>query len=315
MKESVAQIASAALLAGSLAAPAAAAECISPAGGWDFACRTIAKIMHEIGIVDEPMQVTSMAGDSGLVHVYVAGERSSDDGLIVATSTEYAIGLALDSHAGASADQVRFLGAIAADPSVIAVAAASPHQSLNDLLGAVIEDPDAHPLAGGTVAGGYDHLKALKALRRRGFEDIERVRYVDAGSAADAISRTVDGTASAAIVDISAVAAAVRSRDLRLLAVLAEQRVEGFEDVPTAQEQGIDLVAANWLGMYAPAGASEDSSRSWAEALGRIGDSPEWREVMAANGLVPFNKVGAAFQEYVDGLIAEVGELSRQLDL
>ena len=45
-----------------------AAECIAPAnpgGGWDFTCRSITKIMHDIGAVDSPLQVTNMAGGGG----------------------------------------------------------------------------------------------------------------------------------------------------------------------------------------------------------------------------------------------------------
>jgi putative tricarboxylic transport membrane protein len=44
------------------------AECIAPAnpgGGWDFTCRTITKIMYDIGAVDSPIQVTNMAGGGG----------------------------------------------------------------------------------------------------------------------------------------------------------------------------------------------------------------------------------------------------------
>ena len=45
-----------------------AAECIAPAnpgGGWDFTCRTITKIMYDIGAVESPIQVTNMAGGGG----------------------------------------------------------------------------------------------------------------------------------------------------------------------------------------------------------------------------------------------------------
>ena len=53
-----------------------AAECIAPAnpgGGWDFTCRTITKIMYDIGAVDSPIQVTNMAGGGGgLAYGHVA---------------------------------------------------------------------------------------------------------------------------------------------------------------------------------------------------------------------------------------------------
>ena len=67
-------------------------------------------------------------------------------------------------------DQVRFLGAIGADPGVIVVAADSPHKNLNDLLDAVIADPADHAFAGGSAAGGFDHLKVLVFFCRKVLE-------------------------------------------------------------------------------------------------------------------------------------------------
>ena len=57
------------------------AECIAPAnpgGGWDFTCRSITKIMYDIGAVDAPIQVTNMAGGGGgLAYAHVVNERNS----------------------------------------------------------------------------------------------------------------------------------------------------------------------------------------------------------------------------------------------
>ena len=58
------------LTAGSLSAT----ECIAlgnPSGGWDFTCRQIGKILHDIGAVNKPVQVTSMPGGGGLAYTHV----------------------------------------------------------------------------------------------------------------------------------------------------------------------------------------------------------------------------------------------------
>ena len=51
----------------------------------------------------------------------------------------------------------------------------------------------------------------------------------------------------------------------------------------------------------------------WAERLQKVADSTEWKEAMAANGLAPFTKVGGDFQSYVDGVVAEVRILSKEI--
>ncbi len=123
----------AALSFGAMAA-SAATECIAPAnpgGGWDFTCRQIGKILFDIGQVDAPVQVTNMAGaGGGLAFSTVVNERNDDADLIVAASSATTTRLAQNAYGGATADQVRFVGAIGADPGVIVVAADSPFQSL-----------------------------------------------------------------------------------------------------------------------------------------------------------------------------------------
>ena len=123
----------------------AATECIAPAnpgGGWDFTCRQIGKILYDIGQVDSPVQVTNMAGGGGgLAYSHVVNERGDDNNLIVAASQATATRLAQNAYAGMTADQVRFVGAIGADPGVIVVAADSPFMSLGDMVDAIKADP------------------------------------------------------------------------------------------------------------------------------------------------------------------------------
>ena len=293
------------------------AECIAPAnpgGGWDFTCRSITRIMHDIGAVDAPIQVTNMAGGGGgLAYTHVVNERNSDDDLIVAASSATATRLAQNAYSGMTSDQVRFLGAIGADPGVIVVAKDSPYENLNDLLDAVIADPANNAFAGGSAAGGFDHLKVLMALGRKGFKDIKKVKYIGVDGDADAITQTIGGFTAAMTGDISGVIGFIKSGDVRVLASFTDERIPGFENIPTAKEQGIDVIAVNWRGLYTPKGASEASYKKWTEALRKVGDSPEWKKAMLANGLAPFNKVGGNFQSYVDGVISEVKALSQEI--
>ena len=92
------KVAAALVLGLGLSAGAQAAECIAPAnpgGGWDFTCRSIGKIMYDLKLVDEPIQVTSMAGGGGgLAYTHVVSERAEDGELIVAESSATATRLA-----------------------------------------------------------------------------------------------------------------------------------------------------------------------------------------------------------------------------
>ena len=311
------KIAAGVVLSASMVGSSFAAECIAPAnpgGGWDFTCRTIGKIMYDIKAVDKPIQVSNMAGaGGGLAYNHVVAERGDDADVIIAASSATATRLAQNAYAGMTADQVRFVGAIGADPGVIVVAKDSMYKNLGELMGAIKANPKSVTFAGGSAVGGFDHLKPLMLLQRTGFTDIKNVKYIALDGGADAITQTVGGFTQAMTGDMSEIVGFLKAGEIRALAVLTEERVPGFEDIPTAKEQGYDVVAVNWRGMYIPKGVSDDTFNMWAERLQKVADSKEWKEAMVANGLAPFTKVGGDFQGYVDTVVGEVRELSKSL--
>jgi putative tricarboxylic transport membrane protein len=307
----------AALLGSAALAPAQATECIAPAnpgGGWDFTCRQIGKIMFDIGAVDKPVQVTNMAGaGGGLAFNYVVAERNDDADLIVAASSATSTRLAQNAYAGMTADRVRFVGAIGADPGVIVVAKDSPFKTLGDMIAAIKSNPGSVAFAGGSATGGFDHMKPLMLLQRAGFTDIRKIKYISLDGGADAITQTIGGFTQAMTGDMSEVVGFLKAGEIRVLAVLTDERIPGFESIPTAKEQGFDVVAVNWRGLYIPRGVSDDTFELWAGRLQQVADSAEWKKAMADNGLAPFTRVGGDFQSYIDGVVAEVRKLSKDL--
>jgi putative tricarboxylic transport membrane protein len=293
-----------------------ATECIAPAnagGGWDFTCRQVGKLLYDLKLVDAPVQVTNMAGaGGGLAFTNVVSDRNTDADLIVAASSSTTTRLAQKAFGEATADQVRWVGAIAGDPGVIVVAKDSPFKTLNDMVDAIKKDPGSVAFAGGSAAGGFDHMKPLQVLKAAGFTDIAKVKYIGVDGGADAITQTIGGFTQAMTGDLSEVVGFLKSGDVRALAVLSDERVEGF-DIPTAKEQGIDVSVVNWRGLYVPKGISDDEFNAWASKLQTIADSPEWKKVMADNGLAPFTLVGADFQTWVDGVITETTALSKEI--
>ncbi|WP_111557344.1 Bug family tripartite tricarboxylate transporter substrate binding protein [Paracoccus sediminilitoris] len=302
-----------------VAAPAMAEECIAPAnpgGGWDFTCRQIGRIMTELGLVPNMVQVTNLAGaGGGVAFTQVVSKRSDDPEVFVAASSATTTRLAQNAFAGATADQVRWVGSIGGDPGVIVVAKDSPYQNLTDLIDAVKEDPSKVAFAGGSAVGGFDHLKVLMTLDKAGFDDAKAIKYIGLDGGADAITQTVGGFAQAMTGDMSEITGFIKSGDVRPVAVLSEERVEGFEDVPTAKEQGVDIVAMNWRGIYVPKDISDEDYQKWVDMLGKVAESEQWQTVMTENGLAPYTILGADFQTFVDENIAQIQDVSKEIGI
>ena len=281
---------------------ASAQECIAPAnpgGGWDFTCRQVGKSLQDLGLIDQTMQVVNLAGGGGgVAFAEVVNKRGEDNELIVAASAATATRLAQGAYPGNTMDQVRWLAAIGADYGVIAVAADSAVNTLPELLDQIKADPTSVSVAGGSAVGGWDHLKVLIAANAYGIDDVRAVKYIAFDGGGEAVTQLLAGSVQAFTGDISEAKGFVDSGDIKVIAVLAPERLPGeFADFPTAKEQGVDAIGANWRGFYAPGGMTDEAYGDWVGKIGDLYASDEWKEVMAANGLGPAGPAGRGFPE------------------
>ena len=295
-------------------------ECIAPAnpgGGWDFTCRQVGKSMQDQGLIPSTMQVVNLAGGGGgVAYAEVVNKRGDDNDLIVAASSATATRLAQGAYPGNTMDQVRWLASVGADYGVIAVAADSEIETLPDLLEMIKNDPTSISVAGGSAVGGWDHLKVLIATNAYGIEDVRSVKYIAFDGGGEAVTQLLAGSVQAFTGDLSEAKGFVDSGDLRVLAVLAPERLDGeFAEIPTAREQGVEAIGANWRGFYAPGDMSDAAYDHWVDAIGTLYASDEWKETMAANGLAPLDLQGDAFQEFVAESVSEIQEISREIGI
>ncbi|SHE32206.1 putative tricarboxylic transport membrane protein [Ruegeria intermedia] len=297
-----------------------AAECIAPAnpgGGWDFTCRQVGKSLQDLGLIDQTMQVVNLAGGGGgVAFAEVVNKRNDDNELIVAASAATATRLAQGAYPGNTMDQVRWLAAIGADYGVIAVAADSPINTLPELLDQIKADPSSVSVAGGSAVGGWDHLKVLIAANAYGIDDVRSVKYIAFDGGGEAVTQLLAGSVQAFTGDISEAKGFVDSGDIKVIAVLAPERLPGeFADFPTAKEQGVDAIGANWRGFYAPGGMSDEAYNDWVSKIAQLYASDEWKDVMAANGLAPLDLQGEDFQNFVADSVAQIQAISKEIGI
>ena len=294
--------------------------CIAPSGaggGWDFTCRQTGKVLQDLHLIPGTMQVTNLeGGGGGVAFAEVVTKRSKENSLIVAASSATTTRLAQGAYPGNTMDQVRWLGAIGADYGVIGVSAKSPINSLPELMEVVKADPRAVAFAGGSAVGGWDHLKVLMAAQAVGIKDARTVKYVAFMGGGEAMTQLMAGTVQAFTGDISEAQGFVASGDLKVLAVLAPDRLPGdAAQFPTAKEQGIDVIGANWRGFYAPGDMSDEAYDYWVDALTQMYGTEAWKQVMDHNGLAPMDLHGEAFRAFVAENVAEIEALSREIGI
>ncbi|WP_428241195.1 Bug family tripartite tricarboxylate transporter substrate binding protein [Gynuella sp.] len=300
--------------------PSGKIECIAPAdpgGGWDFTCRSVATVMEELDMIKGAMQTTNMAGaGGGVAFAHVVSKRKNDNNLIVAASTATTTRLAQRQFPGMNAGMVKWVGALGADYGVIGVSKDSKYQNLNQLMDALKADPRSAKFAGGSANGGWDHLKVLIAAQAAGVKNLPKIAYLSYNNGGEAMTQVIGGHVDAFTGDISEAIGFIDSGDMRILAVLSDERLPGkFANIPTAKEQGIDAIGPNWRGFYMPAGASKEAQQFWVDTIDKLYATPEWKEVMVKNGLIPFHPSKDEFESFVINQVKSIEQLSKDIGL
>jgi putative tricarboxylic transport membrane protein len=193
---------------------------------------------------------------------------------------------------------------------VIAVPAASPLRSLQDLIAAFKAQPGSISWGGGS-AGGSDQILAGLVADAVGVEP-KRVNYIAFSGGGESLSAILGGTVSVGINGFAEFAPQLEAGTLRALAISSAERLPGVE-IPTLREQGVDVEFENWRSLVAPPGIAA-ADRARLEAVVRaLVQSPTWRESLARYRWLDRYLEGDAFARFVDAEEARVRSILKKL--
>jgi putative tricarboxylic transport membrane protein len=283
--------------------PKGSVEFIAPAnpgGGWDTICRTSARTLEKTKLMTLPAFVTNMPGGSGAVAIAnVVEKRKGDANLLVAGSNALTFSMAIKRTAYTYKDVIP-LAQVATEYGGYVVTADSKFKTLADLVAALKADPSSVSFSGGSAPGGLDHIKAALLAKAIGVDPLKIV-YVPFQGGGEAMTALLGGHVTAASLDMSETAGQLEAGKVRMLAVMAEKRLTHFPDLPTATEQGVDVVFPVWRGLYLAPGVPAEAVSYWTTTIEKMATSPEWAEEARKLGWEPVARVGADFDAYVKG--------------
>jgi putative tricarboxylic transport membrane protein len=294
-------------------------ECIAPAapgGGFDLTCRLTTRMLSELGIVGPAIRTQNMPGGIGAVAInHINAQRRADPNVIVAVSTGSWVNMAQGRFGRFGENDVRWIGTIGADFGVLAVRRDSRFTTLADLMAALRADAASVPMGAGGAVGSQDWHKAALVARAAG-ADPRRIRYVPFEGGGQAMAALLGGHIQLFPGDASEVRGQVEAGEVRLLAVLAPQRLPGvFANIPTAREQGVEVDWPIVRGFYGPPQMPDAAYNFWVDALRRLHAHPGWAEARNGQGLFEFNMLGAEYEALAKRRTAEFRQLARDVGL
>lgn len=269
------------LMLGGVAAAAPVERCIAPAqpgGGFELTCLLLREALAQPG--EPPLPVLHQPGGIGaLVFDEVARGLRPPGAEAVAFSTGTLLNLAQGRFGRHGPDEVRWLMPLALDHGVVVVHRDAPWRDLSALLRALREQPASVAFGAGGTIGSQDWMKAALLARTAGVGP-RALRLVAFEGGGDAMRALVGRHVQVLAGDAAEVARQLRQgAPLRVLAVLAPQRLGGvLAGMPTAREQGTDLVWPILRGVYVAPGLAQ--ADALAHQLERARRQPAWRETL-----------------------------------
>lgn len=313
-------LASGLLLSSQLLAEPKRPECIAPAapgGGFDLTCKLAQSALLESKLLKSPMRVTYMPGGVGAVaYNAVVAQRPADAGTITAFSSGSLLNLAQGKFGRFDENAVKWLAAIGTSYGAIAVRSDSPYKTLDDLVAAIKADPSKVVIGSGGTVGSQDWMQTALLARAAGI-DPTRLRYVAMEGGGELATALLGGHIQVASTDISDSVPHIASGDMRILAVLSEERLPNatVSDIPTAKEQGYDVVWPVIRGFYVGPKISDEAYAWWKNAFDQLLASDEFARLREQRELYPLALTGNELDAYVKQQVSQYKQLAQEFGL
>ena len=283
----------------------------APGGGWDGTARAIEQACKASDLVGS-FQFENVGGSGGMVGLprFVNQRKAQANALMVAGSVM--IGAALSAKSPLGIQSVVPIAKLTEESGVVVVPANSPIKSFAELVAAFKADPRKVPVAGGS-AGGTDHIllgMMLQALGRNAKEGA----YVAFAGGGPANAAIIGGHVAAGMSGYSEFEEQIKGGRMRPLAVSGESRIPGV-NVPTLREQGINVVAANWRGVFGAPGIAPAPRAALEKLVAAMRDTAAWKEILVKRRWADAYQAGAPFEKYLAQYVADTASVMKDLGL
>ncbi|MFC0338872.1 Tripartite-type tricarboxylate transporter, receptor component TctC [Kushneria avicenniae] len=265
----------------------------SAGGGTDVLARVVGKYLEQALGDDASVVVKNQPGAGGQIGFTSVAAARADGHTLGTFNLPAAMALTYDRQAAYDVDSFDYLANVVHDPNTLVVSQNSPYHSLKALIQAAKEKPGSLGMALSAL-GGNDHFSAL-LLAAAADTEFNLIPFNGASMARTAL---LGGHVAAGTMALSQTIGF--EDELRVLAVLDDERSSFAPEVPTAKEQGYDVEMGSYRGFVAPHGLPEDIRSRLEAAFRALADNKALHDELAAQGNTLDIVVGDDYRELAE---------------
>jgi putative tricarboxylic transport membrane protein len=279
--------------------------------GYDTTARAAARAMEAAGLT-ETVSVTNVSGAGGTVALAQLGNEAGNGDLLMQMGFGV-VGAEYTNNSSVRLADTTPIARLLQEAEAVAVPAASPYQTLDDLITAWQADPAGVVVGGASNPGGPDHLTPMLMAKAVG-TDPKTVNYVAYDGGGELLAGLLGEKVAFGVTGVNEVIEQADAGEVRILAVSSTEPVEGV-DAPTLQEAGVDVNFVNWRGVVAPPELEEADRERLITLLENMHESEEWQQALEENGWTDAFLTGEEFETFLDAETQRVETTLTELGL
>lgn len=275
-------------------------------GGTDTYARAVAAAAE--GTIEVPLVIVNKPGSGGLNGAQsVMGARPDGYTVMLTSGGSFLLSTMTRETEIDALESFEFVGQVGNLTTSLMVPAASPFQTVQDVIDAAKANPGTLRWAH-SGRGGFHHVGGMGFLSRNGL-DAQDVPFKGGGPTRAAL---IGEQADFGFLGIQQLAGF--EQELRALAVNADKRDGIMIDVPSFGELGIPFAAVSSpVIMLAPKGTPPEAVAYLEAALQEIAAKPSLAEALAQGGTAPEFADGAATKAKLAAMKADAEQLVAEL--
>lgn len=215
----------------------------SAGGGTDLVARALVDAAK--ASFPKNIAVENRTGGGGAVGMSYGANAKADGSIITMITVELVTLPHTGTGAGLYYDQFKPIMMVNSAYSAVTVQANSPYNTLKEFLDAA---KTKTMRVGNSGVGAIWHLAAAGLGKTAGVS----FNHIPFDGAAPAITSLLGGHIDAVTVSYAEVVSQVAAGNLKVLAVLAPERISATPNIPTAKELGYDVAIGTWRGLGVP---------------------------------------------------------------
>lgn len=266
----------------------------APGGGTDASSRALASVLREQ--LGRSVNVVNRTGGGGVVG-HLALANAAPNGYTIGAVT---VEITMMHHMGLTDlthESYTPLALLTNNPAAVTVRADAPWDTLDELLADVRANPGQYH-ASGTSRGGIWDLARIGMLREAELPETA-LPWVPSQGASPAFHELLAGGVAVVTAALAEAAALLEAGQVKVLGVMADERLQAFPNVPTLKEQGIDWSLGGWVGVGAPAGLSDEVRGRLLWAIEAAAQDPQYVQSLENAGFhLQFTPAGS-FGEFM----------------